>query len=238
MLTEPVWLEFSGMLQATLLAAFASAAVRGNTSVGERPLEVFQKFYLDVSGAFLSLVLLERTDLGWNPEVSLGGRPMLWAGDVGLPLALALLIVGLLAARHRWSTVKKRRAADGIATAIVLVAVVVLTGLRTPAGTSHAGMTRIATGMLDVYCSRLGQAAQLALVDLEIAEIGEQLLGGSVNAGGNGRRPGRRRANRLRQVAGPERAPRAVSPPVASGPSRPEVCEVLRLYLSVRNTRG
>lgn len=177
MLTEPAMTEFFSFLSAVLLAATVSATARGLSGNDEKTLEVFKKFYVDLAGAFAGLTLLSAGGpTSWATLPLLASITALDGAVSLLPLAVGVLLIALLIARHRWGP--RTKWADLLVT--FLVAAVILVAVRglTSGSSAAQGFDRAAQRVASSYCSGhssdVAKILQLIAPELNHRETGQE----------------------------------------------------------------
>jgi hypothetical protein len=154
-------------LETVFFASIGSAVVRGAASQHDNPLVAFRTYYLDLSASFLGLAFLRSslptpsTDfsfLSFSAAVSSSRE------DLVLPIAVMLLLVGVLAVRARWKHDSHRRWADLAATVVVIAVVVIASWHGTSAATNQQRFDRLSNGILAAYCGSAGSDDAVAEV--------------------------------------------------------------------------
>ncbi len=159
----------AGFLTAILLAATVSAAARGLSGDEEKALKAFQKFYLDLVGAFAGLsVLSAGGPSSWTTPPLLANITALNGVSSLLPVAVGLLLIMLLVARQRWGP--RTRRADLLVTLIVAATIVIAVLGLTSRSSIAQGFDRSAQRVFSSYCS--GHSSDIT----EILDLTKSLL--------------------------------------------------------------
>lgn len=166
--TNAATAEIVSFLGAVLLAATTSATARGLCGSEERPLRAFRKFYVDLVGAFTGLSLLSAAGpMTWSTSGVLGNITSLEGGIALMPVAVGLLLVVMLFARHRWGP-RGRRAdllANCVTAVLILIAVVALTSRPSAARGLDDAANRAFTSYCSGHSSLLAEVLQMGRSD-------------------------------------------------------------------------
>lgn len=247
MLTEPAIVEVFSFLGAILLAATVSATARGLSGSDDKSLQVFRKFYVDLVGAFAGIALLSAGGpTSWASSPMLANITSLKGAVSLLPIAVGLLLIGLLIARHRWGP--RTRRVDLLVTLLVAAVIVVaVMGLTSRPTTAHR-FDRVAQRTFSSYCA--GHASDLT----EMLELAGPLLDK------RGRPQGEDRANRSESAPEPTRATMRIIEETPLGGTvvlqqagaietggvskrtmtkvKGEFCNAVAIYLTLRSSQG
>lgn len=151
MVAELAVAEVISFLGAVLLAATASAVARGLIGHDERPLRAFQKFYLDLTAAFAGLAVLSvGGPTSWSTSPLLANVTTLEGAVSLLPIAVGLVLIALLLARHKWGRRTKR--ADVVATIVVAVVIIIAVTVFTSRRSAAQGLDQTAQRAFSSYC--------------------------------------------------------------------------------------